>query len=286
MGIEGLLFLFLCAFSFSILDVCRKKLALLFSPYRILTLVMGAQIPLYAIWYAMSPQKEVNIEAYAFWGTCNIFFNLAANLLIVRSLQVSPLSNAIPLLTLSPTFSLLFQPFFRIPIHPFQILAGIIIFIGALIVNGVPRWKTKVDKGLILMTLAALCCGVLILLDQKSLKYSNIPFHGLVQTTGMTTLCLLLERIYKIPMKEMNMKILEAPFKFWLGASFFAFTAGIGQLKSLSYFDPATVEAVKRAMILFMSIALGFFMFKEPLTRRKIFGAFLMALGIILNSKH
>ncbi|MEZ4815259.1 MAG: DMT family transporter [Bdellovibrionota bacterium] len=286
MGLLGIFYLLLCTVSFSVLDVCRKKLAITYSPYRILTLVMGAQIPLYALWYILSPQKEVNLDLYSFWGASNILFNLAANLLIVRSLQISPLSNAIPLLALSPTFSLLFQPFFHIAIHPIQILGGMVIFAGALILNGIPKLKSKVDRGLIMMTFAALCCGILILLDRRSLRYASIPFHGLVQTVGMTTLCLALERIYKIPHGEMNMSLKQAPWRYWIGASVFAFTAGVGQLSSLSYFDPATVESVKRAMVLFLSVSFGFIFFKEPLTRRKIIGIFFMSLGIILSSRH
>lgn len=286
MGLVGVFFLLLCTVSFSFLDVCRKKLAVKYSPYRILTLIMGAQIPFYAVWYYLSPGKEVNLDYYSFWGASNIAFNLLANVLIVRSLQVSPLSNAIPLLTLSPTFSLIFQPLFHIPIYSAQVLGGIVIFSGALILNGVPRLKSKVDKGLWLMFAAAICCGILILLDKRSLRYASIPFHGLVQTVGMTTICLALERIYKIPKREMNMGLQKAPWKFWLGASFFAFTAGVGQLSALSYYDPATVEAVKRAMVLFISVAFGFFFFNEPLNQRKILGVFFMALGIILSSKH
>lgn len=286
MGILGVFYLLLCAASFSFLDVCRKKLSVQYSPYRILTLIMGAQIPLYAVWYLLSPGKEVNLDHYSFWGASNIIFNLAANILIVRSLQLSPLSNAIPLLALSPTFSLLFQPLFKIPVHSVQILGGIIIFAGALVLNGVPRLKSKVDRGLLLMFIAAICCGVLILLDKRSLKYASIPFHGLVQTVGMTTICLALERILKIPKHEMNMGLLQAPWLYWIGASFFAFTAGIGQLSALSYYDPATVEAIKRALVLFLSVAFGFFFFNEPLNQRKILGVFFMALGIILSSKH
>lgn len=286
MGLVGMFFLLLCTISFTGLDICRKKLALEYTPYRILTLVMGAQIPLYAIWYLLTPQPEVDLAQYGFWGACNIVFNLSANLLIIRSLQISPLSNAIPLLSLSPTFSLLFQPFFRIPIHPVQILGGIVIFSGAIILNGIPKLRSKVDRGLMLMTLAAVCCGVLILLDNRSLQYASIPFHGLVQTVGMTALCLILERVYKIPSSEMNMGLMQAPWKYWLGATFFAFTAGVGQLNALGYFDPATVEAVKRAMVLFLSVCFGFLIFNEPLNFRKILGVFFMALGIILSSRY
>ncbi len=285
MALAGMLLLLLCTLSFSFLDVCRKKLAQSYSPYRILSLIMGAQIPLYAIWYAFSP-GVVDFSGYAPWGAGDIILNLLANLLIVMALQVSPLSNAIPLLALSPTFSLIFQPLFGISVSSTQVVGGIIIFAGAVVLNGVPRFKTQKDRGLFMMLLAAACCGLVILFDKQSLRYASIPFHGLLQTVGMTAISLVLGRIYKMPPSELNMSVTKAPWKYWLGASFFAFTAGIGQLNALSYFDPAIVESVKRAMVLFISVCFGFLFFKEPLSLRKILGVFFMTMGIILSSRH
>jgi drug/metabolite transporter (DMT)-like permease len=286
MALAGVLYLLLCTLSFSFLDVCRKKLALKYSPYRILTLITGAQIPLYGIWYCFSQSSSVLFDSYALWGIGNIILNLTANLLIVKSLQRSPLSNAIPLLALSPTFSLLFQPLFHIEVHSVQLLGGVVIFAGALILNGLPQLKSKSDQGLLMMFFAAICCGLLILFDRKSLQYAPIPFHGLVQNVGMTALCLVLERIYKIPKREMNMSLERAPWKYWISSSVFAFTAGIGQLNALTYFEPGVVESVKRASVLFISVSFGFFFFRERLSLRKILGVFFMAMGIILSSRH
>jgi len=278
--------LLVCTLSFSLLDVCRKKLAIKYTPYRILTLIMGAQIPLYAAWYLLSPTKEVNIDAYSLWGAGDILLNLAANVFIILSLQVSPLSNSIPVLALSPTMSLLFQPLFHLQTSSTQILGGVVIFAGALVLNGIPKLKTKRDRGLFMMLLASICCGLAIQFDRRSLAYAPIPFHGLVQNVGMTAFCLALERINKIPKREMNMSLGKAPWLFWIGSSVFAFLAGITQLSALSYFDPAIVESVKRASTIFISVSFGYIFFKEPLSQRKILGVFFMALGIILSSRH
>lgn len=277
----GVFFMAACAVSFSTLDVLRKKLALKYSPFRILTLLTGAQIPLYAIWYAFEIDAPLNFDAYASWGFFNILTNLLANILIISSLKLSPLSNAIPLLALTPIFSLFFQPLFHFPVSHLQILGGAVIFIGALVLNGMPRLKSKKDLGLLYMMFAALCCGLLILLDERSLRYGSLPFHGLVQTVGMTAFSLAAERIFKIPARELNMSIREAPLKLWIGASVAAFGAGITQFLSLRYFEPGIVESVKRALVLFMSIFLGFAFFKEELSKRKIFAVFLISLGII-----
>jgi drug/metabolite transporter (DMT)-like permease len=284
--ISGILLLILCALSFSGLDICRKKLSEKYSAFRILTLVMGAQIPLYALWYNFTTDNVIDFRSYAVWGVSDIFLNLSANILIVMSLRLSPLSNAIPLLALTPTFALLFQPLFDIPLSSSQILGAIIIFVGATILNGLPRWKSKKDRGLFYMFCAAFCCGLLILFDRQSLQFASIPFHGLVQTVGMTTLSLIAERVFKIPQHEMDMSLKDAPWKLWMGASLFAFLAGISQLGSLKFFDPGIVEAAKRALILFLSITFGFAIFNEPLTTRKILGVLFMALGIILTSRH
>ena len=236
---------------------------------------MGAQIPLYALWYVFSPSIDVSFDSYAPWGISDIFLNLSANILIVMSLRLSPLSNAIPLLALTPTFALLFQPFFNIPLSTSQILGAVIIFAGAIILNGFPKLKDKKDKGLFYMFCAAFCCGLIILFDRQCLQFAPIPFHGLVQTVGMTTLSLIAERVFK-----------EAPWKLWMGASVFAFLAGISQLGSLKFFDPGIVESVKRALVLFLSVTLGFAVFNESLSTRKILGVLFMALGIILTSRH
>jgi drug/metabolite transporter (DMT)-like permease len=284
--ISGILLLILCALSFSGLDICRKKLSEKYSAFRILTLVMGAQIPLYALWYVFDSNTELNFASYAPWGLTNILLNLSANILIVMSLRLSPLSNAIPLLALTPTFALIFQPFFKITLSSSQILGAFIIFIGAIILNGLPHWKSSKDKGLFYMFCAAFCCGLLILFDRQSLQFVSIPFHGLVQTVGMTTLSLIAERIFKIPQHEMDMSLKDAPWKLWIGASVFAFLAGISQLGSLKFFDPGIVEAAKRALVLFLSVTLGFAVFNEALTVRKILGVLFMALGIVLTSRH
>ncbi len=286
MLISGILLLVLCALSFSGLDICRKKLSEKYSAFRILTLVMGAQIPLYGLWYLFSSEPNINLNSYPPWGVSNIILNLSANILIVMSLRLSPLSNAIPLLALTPTFALLFQPLFDISLSSTQIIGASIIFVGAIILNGLPRWKSSKDKGLFYMFCAAFCCGLLILFDQKSLQFVSIPFHGLAQTVGMTTLSLIAERVFKIPQHEMNMSLKEAPWKLWMGASIFAFLAGISQLVSLKFFDPGIVEAAKRALVLFLSVTFGFAIFNEKLTTRKILGVLFMALGIILTSRH
>jgi len=284
--ISGIFLLILCALSFSGLDICRKKLSEKYSAFRILTLVMGAQIPLYALWYVFSPSTDVSFDSYAPWGISDIFLNLSANILIVMSLRLSPLSNAIPLLALTPTFALLFQPFFNIPLSTSQILGAVIIFAGAIILNGFPKLKDKKDNGLCYMFCAAFCCGLIILFDRQCLQFTPIPFHGLVQTVGMTTLSLIAERVFKIPQHEMDMSLKEAPWKLWMGASIFAFLAGISQLGSLKFFDPGIVESVKRALVLFLSVTLGFAVFNESLSTRKILGVLFMALGIILTSRH
>jgi drug/metabolite transporter (DMT)-like permease len=84
----------------------------------------------------------------------------------------------------------------------------------------------------------------------------------------------------------MDMSLKEAPWKLWMGASLFAFLAGISQLGSLKFFDPGIVESVKRALVLFLSVTLGFAVFNESLSKRKILGVLFMALGIILTSRH
>ncbi len=278
----GILLIVSCAVSFSTLDVLRKKLALRYSPFRILTLLTGAQIPLYAIWYCFQLDAPLNFDAYASWGFFNIIVNLTANILIIAALRLAPLSNAIPLLALTPLFSLFFQPFFRFPVSTIQIIGGAVIFFGAIVLNGIPKLSQKKDLGLLYMTGAAFCCGLLILLDERSLRYGSLPFHGLVQTVGMTAFSLAAERLFKIPPEELKMSIREAPLKLWIGASVAAFAAGITQFGSLRYFEPGVVESVKRALVLFMSILFGFLFFKEALSKRKIIAVFLITLGIIL----
>lgn len=276
----GPLVLLLCGLSFSGLDVCRKKLALRFSPLRIMTLLMGAQIPFYAIWYWYTGMPHFSLAQYWSYGLADMVANISANLLIVMALRLSPLSNAVPLLALTPCFSLLFQQLFQFPVTVLQIAGALIIFMGAVILNGVPRLHSKKDRGLIIMTMAAMICGILILFDQRCLTFVSISFHGLVQTTAMTIAMLVCERIFKIPPKEFNMGLHEAPLKWWIGGSVAAFLAGVGQLGSLAFYTPGTVESVKRALVLFLSVTFGSIFFREKLTKKKILAVACMAVGI------
>ena len=287
MFLLGPIVLLVCAVSFATLDVCRKKLALGYSSFRILTIVMGLQAPLYALWFFARPVVPDQLGQYAIWGGFDIIFNLAANVFIVLSLSLAPLSNAAPLLALTPTFSLIFQPLFHFPVGLTQICGAVIIFLGALVLNGLPKWgrnkRTDTERGLFFMFIAAFFCGILILFDKRSLNYATIPFHGLVQNSGMALISFSLEKFFRIRGLTTNIAP-RISSKYWMGAILAAFLAGVCQLESLAYFQPGVVESVKRALILFLSVTFGFLLFKEPLTLRKILGVFCMAMGIVLIS--
>jgi drug/metabolite transporter (DMT)-like permease len=91
---------------FAALDALRKFLSRHLDPVPLAALIALGQLPLFALWALVGSQLSVSV-GYIAPGAATVVLNVAANVLFLKAVQVSPLSVTIPFLSLTPVFSTL-----------------------------------------------------------------------------------------------------------------------------------------------------------------------------------
>ena len=220
----------------------------------------------------------IDIVWHDYWAplAASVLINIVANLLFLYSIRVAPLSLVVPILSFTPVFSGLGAiPLLGEHLYWQQWLGAVAVSVGALVLSGS---KTKgsvsdvqVRRGLGAMLIVSLCWAVTPIFDKIALGAASPAAHGIALKRGG------ISRLR--PQKKST----------WLwvfGAALSSFFALGLQLIAIGLMAVSVYEAIKRALTLVFALLSGALFFTEPLTRRKIGGAFCMALGVILVVLH
>ena len=94
-----------CALAFSGADIFRKMLASWMRPVPLLFGLAAGMAPFFVVWHL---QQKGAPPTAAYWvpGLASTVINVAANLAFIEAVRRSPLSVTIPLLSLTPVFTL------------------------------------------------------------------------------------------------------------------------------------------------------------------------------------
>lgn len=265
--------LLISAVSWSLFDVARKNIASRYNVFEALLFITLFQTPIYVI-QALIKGSSFFVNEYFLVGLIGVGLNFLANSLFIISVSIAPISETVPLLSLTPVFSAIVAMFFLHEDLTLYKWFGILMIIsGAFILNGVPSLKTK--KGPFLMMLVALFWGSMVVVDKYSISIVDPSVHLFYQCMGIALLCALV-LIYK----KKKVKIQKGDYKHFAFATLSAFGAMYAQVIAFKYIYVSFAEAIKRALNLVITLFFGRIFFAEKITMRKVVAIMIMALGI------
>ena len=269
------------------LDTVRKLLARRLETLPLVALLTLGQIPIFLLWVIYSGAYQVR-PGYFAPGLLAVIINIAANLMFVSALKVSPFSLTIPFLALTPIYvTLLAIPLVGEYPAPVQI-GGIVLAVGgALQLNAAnlaapglgQMWRAFLhERGSVLMTGVALLWSINSSLDKVAVAQATVPFHALVQVVGICA-GMMLFLIKRAQVRQLRLEKREAWLMF--AAVLLCAVALSLELTVIQKAPLRVVAIIKRVVELNLALMIGYVVFQETITKRKAFAVGLMALGVI-----
>ncbi len=297
----------LAALSWSAFDVARKKTTEGMSATGALAAINAVHLPILGLAFIAGALVQPGPEAgralqlalpqwptlgseYAWQYTFTLALNVAANLMFMRSVQVSPLSLTIPYLSFTPVFTALVAlAVFGTSPTPEGWVGVMLVCVGAFLLNPgsegagplEPLRALGRERGSLYMIGVASLWSVSSLVDQSASAGTSPTFHALMIAVGLTAL-------------NGGWRTLKGRGLAWVreecsGRGGLIVVAGVvslmayfTQLVAFEYVEVAYVETIKRALGVLISIAVGYFAFGEGDVKRRAGGATIMVLGVAL----
>ena len=266
------------------LDVVRKALAGKASPTALALFLMLGVLPFLGVW-AVADQTWVSDVRYWPPALASMAMNALANVLFMRSVQLSPLSRTVPFLSLTPVISALAAIPLLGEVPGSMHWAGIsLVVVGALVLNSdlSDSWWRSVshEKGAPYMIAVAFLWACSTALDKLALGHASPASHAFLLSGGSATILLawLLSRGKQGELRE----VVLAPRALLAVLIGFAVAALALQMLALQWLWVAVVETLKRAFGVFGSVVFGRLFFGEPITSRKVAAVVLMVAGTTL----
>ena len=211
---------------------------------------------------------------------------IAAILLYMQAIKVSPLSLTIPFLALTPVFLIVTSFLFLGELPDKSGLAGIILIaLGAYMLNlksrseglFAPFKAIARERGSLMMIAVALIYSITSNLGKIALQHSSplffVVIYTLLITIAMTPFVFMLRRdeISAIAGRPLLFMTIGAAFGLMILTHFLA----------IALIEVPYMISVKRSSMMF-SVLFGFFLFKEGDIRDRLAGTMLMLSGIVL----
>jgi len=266
------------------LDVVRKALAGKASPTALAVFLLLGQVPFLGAWAALD-QTWITDARYWPPALASMAMNALANVLFMRSVQLSPLSRTVPFLSLTPVFSALAAiPLLGEVPGPMHWAGILLVVVGALVLNSDlsdSLWRSvSHEKGAPYMIAVAVLWAVSTALDKRALLHSAPASHAFLLSGGSATILVtwILARRRHSELRE----VFAAPIGLLVGLIGFAVAALALQMVALQWLWVAVIETLKRAFGVLGSVVLGRVFFLEPITSRKLVAMVLMVAGTTL----
>jgi drug/metabolite transporter (DMT)-like permease len=266
------------------LDVVRKALAGTASPTALALFLMLGGLPFLGVW-AVADQTWVSDVRYWPPALASMAMNALANVLFMRSVQLSPLSRTVPFLSLTPVISALAAIPLLGEVPGSMHWAGIsLVVVGALVLNSdlSDSWWRSVshEKGAPYMIAVAFLWACSTALDKLALGHASPASHAFLLSGGSATI--LLSWLLSTGKQGELREVVLAPRALLAGLIGFAVAALALQMLALQWLWVAVVETLKRAFGVFGSVVFGRLFFGEPITSRKVAAVVLMVAGTTL----
>lgn len=284
----ALLLVISCSLAWAGCDLSRKLLAGKIRPMPLVVLVALAAVPIFLAWLLVDGVPAVRLS---YWppALASVALNIAANLAFFGTLRNSALSIAIPLLSLTPVFTtLLAIPLLQQQPTGLQGL-GILLVVAGAFALGLPEdgplspaaaWRAwRSDRSALWMLFVALLWSLTVPLDKLAMERASGPLHGLVLNAGVggVVALMLVARRQTGELADVR----RAPLVFLFGVVVSALALGL-QLLAIQKIWVGLVETLKRGIGNGMAVVLGYLVFREAVTVRKLAAVGLMVVGVAL----
>jgi drug/metabolite transporter (DMT)-like permease len=280
-------FAFVSSLSWAGLDATRKLLASRVSAVALVTVLSAGQIPLYLVWW-VSEAGTITSAEYVVPALIEVALNVAANLLFVRAVEISPLSLTIPFLSFTPVFATaIAAPMLGEIPNAIQLSGIAAVVLGALILSSGQAVQLGLgpfsifralvrERGALYMLAVALFWACTIAIDKAAMKHASLSVHALIQNGGVG-LILFTYLLARGRIRELAV-VKERPLAF--GATVLFAAGGFAlQLVAIKVLFVGVVETLKRALGLVSALIVGRIWFAEPITGAKVLAALIMAAG-------
>lgn len=215
----------------------------------------------------------------------------SARLMTLKSLKISEVSRTIPLLSLSPIFTLIFAFVLLSESPPFISIFGIVLaIIGVYVLQMKSFSLTNLfnpfidllrNKGTLLMLVVSILYGLGGVLDKSAVNSSNVLTYLFL----VNPLSLIFQGIYLFSKNKGNVvietsKIIKTNYKHLILLTFVGLITITFQFWAVSLTYSSYVIAVKRTSALF-AIIMGYFILKERADFKKsIIGTAIILAGV------
>jgi len=276
----GLLLSLCTALGWSCADIFRKMIAGRLSVEQLsLWLVLG-QASLFACWAGYEVLSGVPEFSRLYWQyalACGTL-NALAMWMMLLSFQYAPISLTIPLLSLTPLLSAVFDLVFSNQHFTTLQWSGLVVVTLGATMLGLGKNGWFKEKGAWLMIGVAMVFSLLFALDRVAAGMVGAGIHAFFElaVTGLLISGYVLLRqqtVYFAPPKSGKGIIVAAvcATTIALGLQLYAYQVGT---------PVAIVEVVKRSVGIFASLFFGYRLFSETISFSKLASASVMTLGI------
>lgn len=293
----SLLIVALSALGWSLFDFSRRKVGESLAPVPAVIGIMLLQTLVNLPWFRW---EELSDQAAIWWWAAwaSIIFNALANVLFVVAVLRAPFTMAVPLLSLTPVFSALVGWVgFSETLGGWEILGLVTVVLAALFLGW--RGEARALKrsewiGLGFMTLTAALWAVTPFFDRICTQSGEVGIASYVasQCLGVALVLILVQvgrRAWPGTKSAIDIwpRVKSVRLGVWLLVAAIAATLGLSfQIQGVQIMPVGSFEAIKRALTLMISLALGRIWLGEKLTYEKLAAVAAMAIGVALASSN
>lgn len=282
-----IVFALISAFTLATSDALTKKALSIHNEYLIAWLRLLLSLPLLLISFLFVTIPSLDKEFYiAFF--CALPLEVAAIILYIKALKVSPLSLSLPFLSLTPVFLIIIS---YLMLGEKVSLAGgagiMLIALGGYTLNlkefrkGMlePFVAIRREKGSIYMIAVALIYAFTSSLGKMAIEHSSPVFFGVsyiaVLVVVLTPIALYMGR------NEMRMIFQSGAFRSSILPGIFSSLMVISHMIAMSLTNVAYMISVKRLSLL-IGVFYGYLFFREAGIGERLTGTLLMLSGFML----
>jgi drug/metabolite transporter (DMT)-like permease len=246
--------------------------------------------PIFFLWTVASGAPRPWIHSSAYWlpALASVALNVIANLLYFRAVAVSPFSQMVPLLALTPVFAALAAVPLVGEVPGPRVWVGILMVTSGAIAlqvpsaargGGVLAWirAFRAEPGALPMSGVAILWALATALDKASIAFAEPLFHGAL-LNGLVALSVAPALVAQRRVSELGgVRRIVWP----LAGALVVGVLALGlQLRALHTAPVSLVETLKRGLGCLLALAIGRLVFAERLTWAKVVAVSVMAGGV------
>jgi drug/metabolite transporter (DMT)-like permease len=275
------------AFTLATSDALTKKALAHSNEYLVAWFRLLFSLPLLMILWIFVPVPKLD---YGFYKAFLIALplELAAIVLYIKALRISPLSLTLPFLSLTPVFLILVSYIilgekvsFRGGIGILFITAGSYTLYLHKIKGGIlgPFKAITKEKGSLLMIIVAVIYSMTSSLGKMAIEHSSPLFFAITYFVAVT-ICFA-PFAFKAGAPDLKTFISEGRFKDLLLPGLFYSVMIASHMSAISLTKVAYMISIKRTSLI-IGVIYGYIMFKEKNIRERLAGATLMFIGFVM----